>query len=49
VIYQGDHIGIAGTTPVQIMNAESGYAARCSIVIMGATNMDKEGFEVCTG
>jgi len=47
IIYQCSHIGVSGTTPVHVKNAESGYVARCGIAIMGATNMDESGFKAC--
>lgn len=48
VIYRCSHVGVAGTTDVHVRRTIDGnYIARCGIAIMGATNMDEEGFKAC--
>jgi hypothetical protein len=47
-VYHCQHIGVAGTTAAHVKRKDDGtYEARIGIALMGATNMDEEGFKAC--
>lgn len=48
ILYQCEHIGVAGTTDVHVKKLTDGtFEARCGIALMGTANMDEAGFKAC--
>lgn len=42
IVFQCDHIGVAGITDVHVRSVDGKYKARVGIAIMGSTNMSDE-------
>ena len=40
-----ENIGVSGTTPCRVRECADGYEARMGFALMGATNMDEDGFK----